>query len=103
MNREQRRAQERAIRRTQSAGGDVDIAAMQAELEHLRALRTGTYALMQVLVSRMVPIGLPIEIPRADWKALPPKQKLRVKVDPETNDVRLWVEREADEASVEGV
>ena len=96
MNREQRRALERATTRTNGAGS-VDIAAMQAEIENLRALRAGTYALMQVLVSRMVPIGLPIDIPRADWKALPPKERLKVEVDPDTNDVRLYIEKEAGE------
>ena len=100
MNRDQRRALQRATTRTQAAGS-IDVAAMQAEIENLRALRTGTYALMQVLVSRMG--GGPIDIPRADWKALPPKERLKVKVDPETNDVRLWIERETGEASVEGL
>jgi hypothetical protein len=88
MNREQPRALERATRATKAADGDPAAA---AELDQLRRVRTGSYALMQVLVSRMG--GGPIEIPRGEWMALPPDEKLKVKVDQATNDVTLYIER----------
>lgn len=90
MNRQQRRALERATTATQAAGGDPAVA---AELANLRAVQTGSYALMHVLVARLG--GGPIDIPRAEWKALPPLEKLKVKADPETSDVRLWIEKES--------
>jgi len=93
-NREQRRALERATRATRAAGGDPAVA---AELDELRRVRTGSYALMQVLVTRMVKeMGdteeKVIHIARSEWKALPPLEKLKVKVDPATDDVKLWIE-----------
>ena len=92
MNRQARREHlRRATRATQAAGGNPEVA---AELERLRAVRQGAYALMHVLVSRAG--GGPIEIPRGDWKALPPGEVLKVKVDPETDDATLWIERRAD-------
>ena len=100
MNRQDRRALQRATHATKAAGGDPAVA---AELESLRRVRNGTYALMQVLVTRAG--GGPIDIPRADWVALPPREKLKVKVDPETNDVRLWIEKDGDSSTpnVEGL
>ena len=98
MNRQQRRALQRATAATQAAGGDPAVA---AELDQLRRVRTGSYALMQVLMSRLG--GGPIEIPRAEWKALPPNQRLKVQVDPTTHDVRMWIEEESGEAKVEGL
>lgn len=91
MNRQQRRALDRATRSTQAAGGSPAVA---EELERLRAVRTGSYALMHVLVSRLG--GGPIDIARGEWKALPPGMRLKVKRDPDTDDVRLWIEKLAD-------
>lgn len=87
MNREQRRALERATRSTRGVGGDLTTA---AEIDELRRVRTGSYALIHALVNRLG--GGPIEIPRAEWKALPPNQKLGVRVDPTTHDVTLYIE-----------
>ena len=98
MNREQRRTLKRATHSTKAAGGDPAVA---AELDQLRRVRTGSYALMQVLIAKLG--GGPIEIPRAEWKALPPNEKLKVQVDPTTHDVRLWIEQGEGEATVEGL
>lgn len=69
MNREDRRAaQRRATQATRAADGNPAVA---AELDALRNVRTGSYALMQALVARMG--GGPLDIPRGEWKALPPK------------------------------
>ena len=46
---------------------------------------------MQVLVSRAG--GGPIDIPRGEWKALPPGETLKVQVDPSSDDVKLWIEK----------
>ncbi len=89
MNRADRRALERVTGQTRSAGG---IAPAQ-ELDELRRVRTGSYALMHALVSRMG--GGPIEIPRGEWQALPPGETLKVVVDKDTNDVRLFIEKAA--------
>jgi hypothetical protein len=99
MNRQTSRAALRsATRATRAAGGDP---AMAAELDALRRVRTGSYALMQVLVTRMG--GGPVDIPRGEWQALPPKERLKVKVDPESSDVQMWIEKEPGEPSVEGL
>lgn len=63
----------------------------EQELAELRAVRTGSYALMHVLVSRLG--GGPVDIARGEWQALPPKERLKVQVDRDTNDVRLWIEK----------
>jgi hypothetical protein len=97
MNREQRRALERATNATRAAG----TPAAAAEIEALRQVRTGSYALMHVLVSRLG--GGPIDIPRAEWKALPPRERLRLQVDPDTNDARLWIETGQAEPVLENV
>ena len=78
----------RAIDATEAAGGDPGVA---AELDSLRRQRAGAYALTHVLVSRLG--GGPIEISRAEWKSLPPTEKLKVDVDPATHDVKLYIER----------
>ena len=89
-NRADRRAMERAAARTKAAGS-VEAA---AELDELRRVRAGTYALMQVLVSRAgATEDAPIHVPRGDWMTLPPTEKLKVRVDPATNDVDLYIER----------
>lgn len=88
MGRAETRALARATARTRAAGGDPAVA---AELEQLRALRTATYALIHVLVRRLG--GGPLEIPRGDWRALPPGERLKVQLDPDTDDVRLWIAR----------
>ena len=90
MNRATRRALERATQSTRAAGGDPAVA---AELDQLRRLRQGTYALMFNLVERLG--GGPIDIARGDWRALPPGRRLKVQVDPDTNDVRLFIANEA--------
>ena len=96
-NRQQRRALERATAATRQAGGDPAVA---DELEKLRRVRQGSYALMQVLVTRMVD-ALPdteekrIHITRAEWQALPPLEVLKVSIDPATEDATLWIERKA--------
>lgn len=91
MSRQQRRALERATAKMKAAGGDPATA---AELDELRRVRTGSYALMQVLVSRMGGTeAKPIEIARGEWQTLPPLETLKVKVDPTTNDVKLYIER----------
>lgn len=97
MGRAERRALERATVATRAAGDDPQLAEAVVELEALRALRTATYALMHVLVARLG--GGPIEIPRGDWKALPPAERLKVQVDPSTNDVRLWIARDPEVGS----
>lgn len=97
LNREERRRLQKATRATKVAGDP----ATAAELDELRRVRQGAYALMHVLVSRMG--GGPIDIPRGEWQTLPPKEKLKVKVDPETNDVKLYIERESGDSSVEGL
>lgn len=95
MNREDRRAaQRRATQATRAAGGNPALA---AEMEALRNVRTGSYALMHALVARMG--GGPIEVPRGEWKALPPNERLKVKVDPDTHDVRLWIEQQSEASS----
>lgn len=89
MNRESRRALERATRATRVAG-DPSTA---AELDQLRRTRTGAYALMHVLVSRLGGTeAAPVEIPRGEWQTLPPLERLKVKIDPATNDARLYIE-----------
>ena len=93
MNREQRRAQDRALPAAANLVAQVrrDPVKAAAEIESLRNLRTGAYALMQVLVSRAG--GGPIDIPRGEWKALPPGETLKVQVDPSSDDVKLWIEK----------
>ena len=96
MNREQKRALERAARKTKAAGGDPAVA---EELEQLRAVRVGAYALMHVLVSKLGGTEEePIRIPRGDWQALPPKERLKVVIDPDTSDATLYIERAGVEA-----
>jgi hypothetical protein len=89
-----RAAQRRASQATRAAGGNPALA---AELESLRSVRLGSYALMHALVARLG--GGPIEVPRGEWKALPPNERLKVKVDPETHDVRLWIEQQGESSS----
>jgi hypothetical protein len=89
--RDQRRSLERAARKASAAGGDPATA---AELEQLRAVRTGAYALMHVLVSKLGGSQeKPIQIPRGDWQALPPLERLKVIIDPETSDATLYIEK----------
>ena len=90
MDRATKRSLARAAAKTQAAGS-VETA---AELDELRRIRRGTYALMQVLVSRAgATEDAPIHVPRGDWMTLPPTEKLKVRVDPATNDVDLYIER----------
>ena len=98
MNREARRA---ALKNATGLVAEVrkDPVKAAAEIDELRRLRAGSYSLMHVLISRLVE-QLPdtaekvIRVARGEWQALPPREKLKVQVDPETNDVRLWIEVE---------
>ena len=90
--RQQRRALERATAKTLHVGGDPAAA---AELDELRRVRQGAYGLMHVLVSRMGGTeAKPIEIARGEWQTLPPLETLKVKIDPATNDVKLYIEKQ---------
>ena len=93
MNREERRALQRATTKTSAAGGDPATA---AELDELRRVRAGAYALMHVLVRRMDGTeAAPIKIARGEWQTLPPLERLKVKIDPATNDATLYIEVQA--------
>ena len=90
MDRATRRSLARAAGKTKAAGS-VEAA---AELEHLRRVQTGSYALMHALVNRIgAPEDAPIHIPRGEWMTTPPGERLKVQIDPATNDATLYIER----------
>ena len=90
MDRANRRALARATAKTKAAGS-VEMA---AELDELRRVRAGSYALMHALVNRIgAPEDAPIHIPRGEWMTTPPGEKLKIKIDPATNDATLYIER----------
>lgn len=84
------RSLKRAAARAVASNGDAASAARIAELENVR---DGSYSLIRALVARLGgSTDQPIEIPRAEWKAPPPSERLRLEIDPDTNDAVLWIE-----------
>ena len=90
MDRAERDALARATEQTKEAGS-IEMA---AELDTLRRTRAGSYALMHALVNRIgAPEDAPIHIPRGEWMTTPPGEKLKIKIDPATNDAKVYIER----------
>lgn len=68
-----------------------------ADLEHPATVESettrGSYAVIRALVARLGgTTDEPIVLSPEEWQAAPPELRLRLERDPESQQVRLWIE-----------